>query len=227
MPARQQRRTKLKRTHTRRLWPRPKLLYGAPPPHLAAFVPPPGAAYGGGGRHYGRQRPLHRCFKGLKKESVEGSLARVWEGLGGPGSAWEAWEAWEGMQGAGKHFFWLRGGGEQHENLENVESLLDPACSSYQSQPAHLARDAPSPPAWVEEGFRAHLEKCGFGRGLARVWRVWESGRAWEWEGTQGPERDPGKGFQGFGGLLVANGWLRVFEGAASSPRRDWLASGC
>ena len=41
---------------------------------------------------------------------------------------------------------------EKHENIENVENLLGPACSSSQSQPAHLARDAPSRPAWVEKG---------------------------------------------------------------------------
>ena len=30
------------------------------------------------------------------------------------------------------------------------------------------------------------------------------SGRAWEWEGTQGPGREPGKGFQGLEGICIA-----------------------
>ena len=49
--------------------------------------------------------------------------------------------------GAGMHFFLVfekPEKREKHENIENVENLLDPACSSSQSQPAHLARNAPS-----------------------------------------------------------------------------------
>ena len=74
---------------------------------------------------------------------------------------------------------------EKHENLENVENLLDPACSSSQSQPTHLARDAPSLPAWVEEGFRGHLEGFGGFGGFGRVWEALGLGRyAGAWEGA-------------------------------------------
>ena len=76
----------------------------------------------------------------------KGELARVWEALGGSGRAWEC---------LGDAFLLvfesLKRNHENLENVENVENLLDPACSSSQSQPAHLARDAPSLPAWVEE----------------------------------------------------------------------------
>ena len=71
---------------------------------------------------------------------------------------------------------------EKHENLENVENLLDPACSSSQSQPTHLARDAPSLPAWVEEGFRAPCGGCLEG---LKVWEGLGVGRyAGAWEGA-------------------------------------------
>ena len=56
------------------------------------------------------------------------------------------------------------------QKIENVENLLDPACSSSQSQPTHLARD----------GFQPYLE----GRGCLKGWGG--SGRAWEGLGVPG-----------------------------------------
>ena len=102
------------------------------------------------------------CCEGL---GGSGRFGRVWEGLGGLGMYAGGWDAF---------FLVFR---EKHENLENVENLLVPACSSSQSQPTHLARDAPSLPAWVEEGFRAHLVGEGL-EGVGRYAGAWEG--AWK-----------------------------------------------
>ena len=77
---------------------------------------------------------------------------------------------------------WRRVGELEARKSRKTENLLDPACSGSQSQPAHLARDAASLPAWVEEG--SIWRRVG---GLGGFGRVWEGGSAWEaCECTQG-----------------------------------------
>ena len=81
--------------------------------------------------------------------------------------------------------------------------LLDPTC---QAPRASLL-------TWEAGSKAVEGRAC---EGLGGSGRVWEglggSGRAWEWEGTQGPGREPGKGFQGFGGHMYCAPLLLFFS---------------